>query len=303
MTRRLAGAAAVMLAFYAGQTFRSGAEAVHVDALVTDGNRPVGGLTAADFEVRDSGVLQRIDSVAFEDVPLSVMLALDTSESVAGAPLAHLKGAAGAVLELLGTQDRAALLTFSHKLVLRAPWTEPDGLTAGIALTDAGGATSLHDAAFTALTLKDDRTGRSLVLIFSDGDDTSSWLPGAAVIDLARRSDSVVYAVGLRSRGERLPGYLVDFSSGLQAPVPRLTPANIAERFLVALAEETGGRYVDAEDSRQLRDTFVHIIREFRSRYLLMYTPRGVDAAGWHPIEVKLKGKRGKVTARRGYLR
>ncbi len=301
--RVLAAAAAALLAVHPGQTFRSGAEAVRVDVLVTDGSRPVGGLTAADFEVRDSGVLQRIDSVAFEDVPLSVMLALDTSQSVAGPPLIHLKTAAAAVLELLGSQDRAALLTFSHKMVLRVPWTEPAGLLAGIALTEAGGATSLHDAVYTALTLKDERAGRSLVLVFSDGDDTSSWLPGAAVIDLARRSDSVVYVAGLESRGGMLPGYLVDFSSGLQAPVPRLTATKLAERFLTGLAEETGGRYVDAQDSKQLRDTFVRIVREFRSRYLLMYTPRGVDSGGWHPIEVKLKGKRGKVTARRGYLR
>jgi VWFA-related protein len=278
-------------------------EAVRVDVLVTDGNRPIAGLTAADFELRDSGVPQRIDSVALEDVPLSIMLALDTSESVAGAPLLHLKTAAAAVLDLLRKEDRAALLTFSHEVKLRSPWTEPTGLLAPIALTDAGGATSLHDAAYAALMLKDERPGRSLVLVFSDGDDTSSWLPGAAVIDLARRSDSVVYAVGLSSRTGLIPGYLVDFSSGLQAPPPHVTVAALTGRFLAALAAETGGRYVDAENSRELRDTFVRIVTEFRSRYLLMYTPRGVDSGGWHPLEVKLEGKRGKVTARRGYLR
>jgi hypothetical protein len=105
--RALAAAAAVMLALHPGQTFRSGAEAVRVDVLVTDGNHPVGGLTAADFEVRDSGVRQRVDSVAFEDVPLNVMLALDTSDSVAGPPLLHLKTAAAAVLDLLDDQDHA----------------------------------------------------------------------------------------------------------------------------------------------------------------------------------------------------
>lgn len=301
--RPLAVAAAAILALYPAQTFRSGAEAVRVDVLVTDGNRPVAGLTAADFELRDSGVPQRIDSLALEDVPLSIMLALDTSESVAGAPLLHLKTAAAAVIDLLGREDRAALLTFSHEVKLRSPWTEPAGLLAPIALTEASGATSLHDAAYAALTLKDERSGRSLVLVFSDGDDTSSWLPGAAVIDLARRSDSVVYAVGLRSGTGLIPGYLVDVSSGLQAPPPRVTATALADRFLAALAVETGGRHVDAENSRELRDTFVRIVSEFRSRYLLMYTPRGVDSGGWHPIEVKLKGKRGKITARRGYLR
>ena len=76
------------------QTFRSGVEAVAVDALVMDGRRPVGGLTASDFALRDSGVVQSIDTVAFEDVPLNVILALDTSKSVDGAPLEELKQAA-----------------------------------------------------------------------------------------------------------------------------------------------------------------------------------------------------------------
>jgi hypothetical protein len=79
--------------------------------------------------------------------------------------------------------------------------------------------------------------------------------------------------------------------------------AILLERFLKGLASETGGRYFDLQRGSQLRDTFVRILTEFRSRYLLTYTPRGVDAGGWHPIEVKLKKGRGGATARRGYLR
>ena len=75
------------------------------------------------------------------------------------------------------------------------------------------------------------------------------------------------------------------------------------EPFLNALAEETGGKYIDAKRSDRLRETFVTIVTEFRSRYLLTYTPQGVDAGGWHPIDVRLKSKKGKVTARRGYMR
>ena len=81
------------------QTFRVGVDAVRVDVLVTDGNRPVGGLTADDFELRDSGVRQRIEAVDLGGVPLSVMLALDTSVSVWGQPLQNLKEAASAVVE------------------------------------------------------------------------------------------------------------------------------------------------------------------------------------------------------------
>ncbi len=141
------------------------------------------------------------------------------------------------------------------------------------------------------------------MLIFSDGDDTASWLPGQAVIDVARRNDAVVYSVGLRHGDVQRPGYRVDFLSGIQPHVPNVPEYLLMEPFLSALAEETGGKYVDAEQSDRLRETFVRIVTEFRSRYLLTYTPQGVDAGGWHPIEVRLKTKKGKVTARRGYVR
>ncbi len=284
------------------QTFRVGVDAVRVDVLVTDGNRPVGGLTAGDFELRDSGVPQRIEAVDLGGVPLSVMLALDTSVSVWGQPLQNLKEAASAVVGLLTPSDRAAVLTFSGALQLKTSWTSDRAqLHAAVSAARSTGATSLHDAAYAAMTFRDDRPGRALVLIFSDGDDTSGWLSAQAVLDIARRNDAVVYAVGVSRPGVRGAGYRVDFRSGVQPPIPRVAGPALMEPFLHALAEETGGTYIDAQQSDRLRETFVRIVTEFRSRYLLTYTPQSVDAGGWHPIEVRLKSKKGKVTARRGY--
>jgi Ca-activated chloride channel homolog len=286
------------------QTFRVGVDAVRVDALVTDGNRPVGGLTADDFELRDSGVRQRVEAVDLGGVPLSVMLALDTSVSVWGNPLQNLKEAASAVVALLTPDDRAAVLTFSGALQLKTSWTSDRAqLDGAIASARATGATSLHDAAYAALTVRDDRPGRALVLIFSDGADTSSWLSGQSVLEVARRNDAVVYSVGLRQDDGPRPGYRIDFMSGVQPPIPNVTRPLLLEPFLSGLAQETGGKYIDAERSGQLREAFVAIVKEFRSRYLLTYTPQGVDTRGWHPLDVRLKGKTGKVTARRGYLR
>ena len=296
--------AALSLTAGAQQTFRVSVDAVRVDALVLDGNRPVAGLTAEDFELWDSGVAQRIDSIAFEDVPLSVMLVLDASGSVRGAPLEHLKQAAAAVIGLLQPGDRAALLTFAEEIDLSCDWTsDPRQLERAIAGSEASGSTALHDASFAALSLKDAAAGRALVLVFSDGDDTSSWLSGQTVIDVARRSDAVVYGVGLRTSAVARLGYRVDFRSGVQPDIPRVIPAVLLQPFLTALADETGGKYLEAERSERLRDLFVRIITEFRTRYQLTYTPSGVDKGGWHPIQVKLKNKRGSVTARRGYLR
>ena len=288
-----------------GQRFRVEAEAVRVDVLVMNGNRPVAGLTAADFELRDRGVPQRIDAISFEDVPLSVMMALDASSSVWGEPLEDLRRAALAVTRLLRAEDRAALITFSHRLTRYADWTgDRQRLETAIARVEAEGATSLHDAAFAALTLRDDRPGRTVVLIFSDGQDTTGWLPGQYVLDAARRSDAVVYAVGLQnSLSERWPGHRFDFRSGVQPDIPNVVPAALWEPLLQALADETGGKYLRAERSDRLHDTFVQILNEVRTRYLLTYTPRKVDAGGWHPIEVKLKDAKGSVSARRGYLK
>jgi Ca-activated chloride channel homolog len=249
-------------------------------------------------------VRQRIESIDLGGVPLSVMLALDTSVSVWGQPLQNLKEAASAVVGLLTPNDRAAVLTFSGALQLKTSWTsDRSELEAAVSSARATGTTSLHDAAYAALTLRDDRPGRALVLIFSDGDDTSGWLSGQSVVEIARRNDAVVYSVGLRQPGVRSLGYRVDFRSGVQPPIPNVTGPVLMEPFLNGLAKETGGKYIDAQQSDRLRDTFVAIVTEFRSRYLLTYTPQGVDARGWHPIDVRLKSKKGKVTARRGYLR
>jgi VWFA-related protein len=300
----------------ATQTFRVSVDAVRVDVLVTDGRNPIAGLSADNFELRDNGVVQQIESVSVEDVALSVMLAFDTSASVAGRPLEHLKEAATAVVALLTPADRAALMTFTGAMRLHTPWTtDHAALQAGIAQATASGATTLHDAAYAALTLRDSRPGRALVLIFSDGADTASWLPGKNVLDIARRNEAVVYAVALRTlprdRGldswtvtdPAVAGYRLDFRSGLQDTIAAAKPEVLMEPFLEALAAETGGKVLNAERSDQLQAAFVQIVKEFRSRYLLTYTPRGVDSGGWHPIQVTLEGRKGTVTARRGYLR
>jgi VWFA-related protein len=297
-------AAAALPVTVSTQRFRVNTEAVRVDVLVKEGNRPVAGLTAADFELRDSGVLQRIDAVSFEDVPLSVTIALDTSDSLRGRPLVDLKDAASAAIQMLRPGDRASLLTFTHRLWLRTPWTSDHArLNGAVEQVEPGGGTSLHDAAYAALTLKDDRPGRALVLLFSDGNDTAGWLSGQSVIETAQRSDAVVYVVGLLSPATPAPGYRLDFRSGVQPLVRSVVPSALGQPLLPELAKETGGAFLTADRSEKLRETFLQVISEFRTRYLLTYTPAGVDKGGWHPIEVRVKGRRANVTARRGYVK
>ena len=91
----------------AQQRFTARTEAVRVDVLVADGARLIHGLTAADFEVRDNGVVQSVDQVQTEHLPLNVIVALDTSSSVAGDRLEHLVGAVRALVHGLAEGDRA----------------------------------------------------------------------------------------------------------------------------------------------------------------------------------------------------
>jgi VWFA-related protein len=258
-------------------TFSSGVEAVRVDVLVTDHGRPVPGLRPSDFELKDNGVVQRIDIVDTAETPLNVVLVFDTSESTAGQPLEQLRAAGRALLDDLDPRDRAALIGFDDSVQLRARLSA-DRTRVRAALDEAapGGGTALVDAAFGGVTVAESEAGRSLAIVFSDGIDTSSWLAPETAVDLARRGAVVVY--------------------GVTASAARKA------RFLRDLAEATAGRVMEVESSADLGATFLQILREFRQRYVIAFSPRGVGGAGWHSLDVRLTSRRGTVTARRGYF-
>lgn len=282
MSVRLVGAFATLVAASGAivsgvQTrFTARVDVVRVDALVTAGGRPVRDLGPADFEVFDNGVRQQLDVVSFERIPINAILTLDLSASVEGDRLKHLRAAGGAVLDSLTPPDQAALVTFNHTTTLGSLLTT-DRSTIRQALDRAipSGNTALHDAVYAALMIGEGDPGRALVIAFSDGVDTVSWLTAASVLDAVRRSDAVVYGVSVSGR----------------------------VRFLRELAELTGGSLIRVESTKNLTATFVAILEEFRQRYLLSYSPRGVRGQGWHQIEVRVKGRAVKVKARPGYLR
>lgn len=286
-----------------GQRFTSKTIGVRVDVLVTDGNQLVRGLNARDFEVRDEGVVQSVSEVEVEELPLNLIFAFDTSASVAGARMHSLLEAGNALLDGLRPQDRVALLTFSSRVRLLAPLTPSrQQIHGALNLLKAEGVTSLRDAAFSALALRAEDPGRTLVLIFSDGADTSSWLRAPAVIEAAKRTDAVVYAVAIAEQRQTTS---IVFGTGPGLESSRKSfPLTIKEagKFLENLTAETGGRVLFANSNSDLRETFSKTLAEFRDRYVLSYVPTGVSATGWHRLAVKLKGKSGKVTARSGYF-
>lgn len=256
-------------------TFSSRIEAVRVDVLVTDGGVPVRGLERGDFEVRDNGVLQQVDLVSFEQIPLNVILALDMSDSVAGDRLTRLRDASGTVLAGLKPEDQAALLTFNHVVQLGAKLTKNiDAVRRALDGPGFSGGTALVDTTYTGITIGESDAGRSLLIIFSDGLDTSSWLPAEKVLDAAKRSDVVAYAVVTRSPGR--PDFLRDLTSF------------------------TAGHLFEVDGTERLDAVFTGILDEFRRRYLVSYTPRGVAKGGWHRLDVSVRRK-STVKARPGY--
>jgi VWFA-related protein len=288
--------------------FRIATEAVRVDVLVTDGRKPIAGLTSGDFELRDSGVLQSIADVGVAEVPFSMLLALDTSSSMAGAPLEQLQQAARAAIQALGPGDRAALMPFTEAIVKPTAWTDDRArLLAAIDHLESAGATSLYDAAFAALQQRDhDR--RQLLILFTDGSDTQSWLPAGVSLDLARRTETVVFSValssGFRAAGASAKALHGDLALERRSGI-RLTPQQpvlSSQDFLHELAARTGGDELQSSVGG-LRAAFERIVTTFRTRYVLAYTPEAVPATGWHPIDVRLKNRRATVTARPGYQR
>ena len=285
-----------------GQTFRTSVDAVAVDVLVTRNGRPVLGLTADDFTLLDNDVPQQIESVLLEDVPITLLLVLDTSGSVVGAPLAQLLTAAEAVAEALRPDDRVGLVTFSHNVrVVVEPPSLPASLPDALRRVRATGGTALYDATFAAFALRERTVGRTLMLVFSDGDDTTSWLDPRDVLNTAQRSDVVVYAVNLAGVA---PDSWQERQGRRSARRWFATEPHLFRgQYLPVLAEETGGSVFVAQDTGRLRAAFARVVDEFRRRYLLTYAPTGVELSGWHELDVRVEGRGRDVQARRGYLR
>jgi len=263
-----------------GVVFSSKVEAVRVDVLVTDrdkGGTAVLGLKPSDFEVLDNGVPQQVDLVSFEQIPLNVVLALDMSESVSGDRLDQLRDASAKLLNGLARDDQAGLVTFTQRVVLGSKLTKDlEAVRNGMAPLDDAGDTAIVDATYAAMMLGESDVGRGLVIVFSDGVDTASWLTDEAVLNTAKRSDVVVYAVSVQSR--------------------------LKPDFLRELTSATGGRLYEIEKTANLSQVFLSVLEEFRHRYLISYTPNGVEHGGWHRIDVNIKGRKAVVKARPGYL-
>jgi len=275
-------------------TFTVGVESVYVDAFVTDGNRPVAGLTASDFELKDNGVRQPVELVTVESLPLTTFLVLDTSGSVDGDKLVQLQAAGRALLGGLRVGDEASLVTFDQEVKVRVrPTGDRPRLDRALGGILPGGATALYDALYAGTLLASDR-GRSLLVLFTDGEDNLSWLDAAQVRRVLLESNVLVQAVGIVPSEDRAPSDTLFVSRrGVEPP---------QVRTLRQMAEVTGGRFWSASAPDRLADAFLAILEAMKTRYVLRFEPDRVRQEGLHELEVKLVRRKGKVHCRKAYF-
>lgn len=144
----------------------------------------------------------------------------------------------------------------------------------------------------------------------TDGRNNSSWLKATDVLDVARRHEAVIYPVAVGAieadtagsrGGNPLPMAMGSDKAWRAGASPTFTTSD-SRALLRVIADETGGRPIDAEWNRELGAVFGRILDEYRQRYILSFTPEGVGTAdGWHTLDVKVKRRGLDVRSRTRY--
>ena len=301
----LLGASALMAASLAGQppqtgqqppppVFRASADVVSVDAAVQRDRRPVAGLKPADFEILDNGVSQEISDVSYERLPIDVTLVLDVSASVTGSTLEELGRALRQVRADLLPADRLRLLIFNMSVRRLVDFSQPSSnIDQALASVRGAGSSAVFDSLAVALSSFDTPGRRRLVVLFSDGQDSSSISDVETLLDVARRSTPTV-AIILGSPNPERPASVLRTSSSVSSS----SVGALSDR----IAAETGGIVAPLKPGENLTSKFRRMLQEFRSSYVLYFTPRGVEPAGTHTLEVRVKRPGVDVRARRGYV-
>ncbi len=240
---------------------------------------PVGNLRREDFAVDDSGIAQEI--AVFERStaqPLSVSLLVDTSLSTASNLEYEARAIKGFLNALFGegnAEDRASLYSFHDEVRMETGFTRNlDRILKPLSRLKPLSGTSLYDALWFASHDLDRRPGRRVLVIVTDGGDTTSRKKYRDAIEAAQRADAVIYPI-------------------LVVPIAADVGRNIGgENALTTLAVGTGGRIFQATLGKQLDAAFAAILSDLRTQYLLGYYPRQMpaDAKPFHPVRVRLTG-------------
>jgi Ca-activated chloride channel family protein len=309
-----------------GFSFRTGVELINVTATVTDEHgRFVPRLTADDFRVYEDGKLQTIQQFETERVPVSLGIALDTSGSMIGEKMATAEAALNRfVFDLLGDQDEMFLYRFDGRPELVQGWTENrQMIRKALGVIRPSGGTAIYDTVAEAVPLANSGTRRKkAIVIISDGNDTSSRTRPEQLSELVRRTEVMVYAIGIDASGDlhqsNRPStpQVIPVPSPFpgKAPLPQ-TPrpprpsrsASPQDRVnpdaLRRITDDSGGRTEVIVSLRDLDPATASIADELSRQYFLGYSSSAPKDGRWHTIDVQLArpGSR-TVRARRGFV-
>src|SRR5947209_7196516 len=280
-------------------TFKVDVKLVNVFVTVTDQQgAPIGNLTKSDFSLLEDGVSQKIAVFSKESqLPLSIVLAVDTSSSTRKDIRLELEAARRFIHSMIRPQDSAALYTFATNVNEMTPFTARlHEIDRAINQVEVGGATSLYDAVYLGSKALINRQGRKVLVLITDGGDTASSVDYKEALRSAQQSEALVYSL-------------------IDVPVEASAGRNTGgEHALIQISNDTGGKYYYASNVAQLDRAFEEISDELRTQYLLAYYPvarraasdfRQIDVNA-HPHEAtEVQGSHGGdklvVRARRGY--
>jgi Ca-activated chloride channel homolog len=262
-----------------GQRIRSGIELVSLNVTVTDGsNKYAADLVEPDFEVYEDGAKQNLTFFSRTQQPIALALLLDTSASM-DERMGIAQEAAVGFARQLHKEDQAEVIDFDSQVrILQAFTNDSAALEKAIRQTTPNGSTSLYNALYIALKdlkkVKAETTSdirRQAIVLLSDGDDTSSLIEFDQVLDLAKRSETVIYSIGLR-----------------QGEIAR-REFKEAEFVLKQLSSETGGRAYFPTDARELQKIYQAIWDELSSQYALAYSSSNPKRDGaWRRVQVRV---------------
>jgi hypothetical protein len=268
---------------------------------------PVPGLAASDFMLLDNGVPQVVTEVSVEDVPIDVTLIVDVSDSTRQV-LERIRQDTNRILELLRPVDRVRVLAIDSYVYEVVDWRPASGVTLPPQAV-GGGMSSIYDAMVVGLMGRSEPNRRRLVVVLTDAVDTMSVVSATAVLAIARQSDSVLHVV-LTDAAYSGAAASARSDSLFATPVELSHPGQREIAMLEEAALATGGQlHRPGRSKKNVVAAFRAIFDAFRHSYLLRFIPMGVSPAGWHAVEVSVKGLRSfrvrapiSVVARKGYF-
>lgn len=271
---------------------RSGVELVSLNVSVTAEGKYITDLEQAEFEVFEDGAKQNVTFFSRKQQPIALAILLDTSNSMEGR-LKTAQEAAVGFARRMTPEDVAEVIEFSSQVEILQDFTnDAAALERAIRGTNADGSTALYNAIYISLKeLKkvkartEDEIRRQAIVVLSDGDDTSSLMPYEEVLDLAKRSETAVYTIGLR---QEYPGGRASFKE--------------AEFVLKQLAQETGGRSFFPTSVNELPKIYEQISQELSTLYSVAYSSKNPLRNGaWRRIVVRIARPGHVARTRQGY--